>query len=68
MDWQGFYIGHIARTKYFLSRILEAQSDSVESQKFRDKAIKIAKELNGEDWKSISGEQDFDDLVFFHDR
>ncbi|CAG8960291.1 hypothetical protein HYFRA_00012811 [Hymenoscyphus fraxineus] len=68
MNRQSFYIGHVARTQYFLSRILEAQGDSVASQRFLDDAIKNAETLNGEGWRPTRGEQDFDDLVFFHDR
>jgi len=65
---QGFYDGHIARTQYFLSVVLERLGETMESEGMRNTAVEIARSLNGPEWEIKNGEQDFDDLVFFHDR
>jgi len=65
---QDFYVGHIARMQNFLSSILKAQNKTVEGNKMREDALKTGQALNGSDWKPEKGQQDYDDLVFFHDR
>ncbi len=68
MTRQGFYIGHIARTQYFLSIVLEERGEMEDCKNNRDEAIAKARLLKGPDWKVENGEKDFDELVFFHDR
>ncbi|TAQ84801.1 hypothetical protein B7494_g6876 [Chlorociboria aeruginascens] len=65
---QGFYDGHIAKPLYFISMALERLGKTTDSENMRNRAVEIARNLNGPEWAVKNVEEDFDNLVFFHDR
>ena len=67
MEDADHYEGHRARTLNLLSSIYRALGLVEQCREVRDKAVGLARSVEGRDW-DCEGQAGFDELVFFHDR
>ena len=67
MEDADHYEGHRARTLNLLSNIYGALGLKAQCQESREKAVELARLVEGSGW-SFEDDEAFDELVFFHDR